>query len=178
MQQRRRHTITRVTAGIALGAATLAATPAVAAAPTQLRLNGIGPLRLGMPLAAARATGWIAHPVEGCELATPRPVVYRLDGRGAPAGLSGTVEFFQGRLTQLSVGAGVRTALGVRPGTTSWRAMVGRYRAAGFTVTANVDPTFQARFVDVFRRGRLVLQASTEGSKVAQLAVPSLAFCE
>ncbi|MFN8110451.1 MAG: hypothetical protein U0Y82_11500 [Thermoleophilia bacterium] len=162
---------------VGVAVAACGALPAMAAAPARLRFTGIGPLKVGMTLAHARATGWIAHPTNGCELAAPRPVVYRLDGRRAPAGLSGEVQFDSGRLSLVVVSAGARTALGTQAGT-PWRTMVRRYSAAGFTVTAKFDTTFQQRFVDVSRRGHLMLQATTKGRLVADLAVPNLAFCE
>ena len=51
-------------------------------APTTLRLDGVGPLKLGMRVTAARQTGWLAGRRTGCPLGgPPLPVTYRLSGR-------------------------------------------------------------------------------------------------
>jgi hypothetical protein len=63
------------------------------AATTLLRLDGIGPLKLGMTRAAALKTGWLADRAPGCELASPRPITYRFTGPKAPGGLRGSAQF-------------------------------------------------------------------------------------
>jgi hypothetical protein len=133
-------------------AASLAAAPSAGAA-TVLHLDGVGPLRLGMTRTAALATGWLANRAPGCELASPRPITYRLTGRRAPSGIRGVAQFDGGRLTNLSFTRGVRTVAGVTVGRTTTARMVARYRALGFRATARFVPTFAGTFVTVRRRG-------------------------
>jgi len=152
---------------------------AEASATTVLHLNGIGPLRLGMPRAAAVATGWLADRGAGCELVSPRPVTYRFTGRSAPAGVRGAAQFDGGVLTALSFTRGVRTPTGVRVGHTTSARMVARYRAAGFRASAAFEPIFGGTFVTVRRpNGRQVLGAFAERRRITQLAVPAIPVCD
>lgn len=158
-----------------------AGAPVPATADTLLRLNGIGPLRLGMSRSAALATGWLTHRSSGCPLGgPPLPVVYRLAGRRAPRGLSGMAEFDGGKLRVLSFTRGVHTRVGVTVGRTTVSAMVHRYRAAGFRARAQYIATFQGTFVTVRRtaRGPQLLGAFASGSVVETLAVPDVPVCE
>jgi len=158
------------------------AAAAPAAPPSRvLRLDGIGPLTLGMTRPTATATGWLAHRSGGCELGgPPLPVDYRLDGAHAPSGLRGAAEFQDGRLRSIVVSRGVRTAAGVRPGHTTVARMVARYRALGFHATARHDATFEGTFVTVRRRagGRQVLGAFASGSVVDTIGIPFVPVCE
>lgn len=157
--------------------ALLSAAPA--SATTLLRLDGIGPLTLGMTPADALATGWLSDRGRGCELASPRPVTYRFGGRRAPAGLHGIAEFDAGKLTSLSFTRGVRTGAGVRVGRTTSARMVARYRAAGFRASARFESIFGATFVRVRRRnGREVLGAFARGRVISMLAIPAVPVCE
>jgi hypothetical protein len=144
-----------------------------------LRLDGIGPLRLGMGRAEAVATGWLSDPGPGCELAgTPPPVVYRFKGPKAPPGLVGTVEFDQGTLRVFAFSAGVRTTFGVvLPGGTVGD-LLKRARAAGLSATSVYDPTFAGRFVTVNQKGKQVLGAFATKSAIDTLAVPYVPVCE
>lgn len=152
---------------------------AEAAAPTTLRLNGVGPLKLGMRVTAARQTGWLADRRPGCELGgPPLPVTYRLTGRRAPGGIRGVAQFDRGRLTVLSFTRGVRTTAGVTVGRTTSARMVARYRALGLTATARFDTTFQGTFTSVRRSGRQVLGGFGEGAVVSLLAIPAVPLCE
>ncbi len=150
-----------------------------AGATTTLRLDGVGPLKLGMKATAARQTGWLADRRPGCELGgPPLPVTYRLTGRRAPGGIRGVAEFNRGRLTGLSFSRGVRTAAGVTVGVTTAARMVARYRAAGFSASARYDATFQGTFTNVRRGTRNVLGGFGEGAVVSFLAIPSVPVCE
>ncbi len=144
-----------------------------------LRLDGIGPLRLGMTRAEAVATGWLSDPGPGCELGgPPLPVVYRLKGPKAPAGVVGTVEFDRGTLRVMAFSAGVRTTFGVAiPGGTV-NDLLKRARAAGLSATSVYDETFAGRFVTVNRGGKQVLGAFAEKSAIATIAVPYVPVCE
>ena len=165
---------------VVLVVACLAVVPAArAAAPVTLRLDGVGPLKLGMTATAARQTGWLAQRRTGCPLGgPPLPVTYRLTGRRAPAGVRGVAEFDRGRLTVLSFTRGVRTAAGVTVGVTSAARMVARYRAAGFRASSRYDATFQGTFTTVRRGSRQVLGGFGEGMVVDQLAIPGVSVCE
>jgi len=165
---------------VAVAAALLAVVPATgAAATTVLRLDGIGPLRLGMTREAALAPGWLAHRAPGCELASPRPVTYRFTGPHAPAGIRGSAQFDGDLLTGLAFTRGVRTALGVRVGRTTPGRMVARYRSAGFRASARYDATFQGTFVTVRRpNGRQVLGAFADGPVITLIAIPAVPVCE
>lgn len=160
----------------ALVAAAALAAPALAAPPV-IRFDGVGPLRLGMTLADARATGWLAHKTTGCALEMPRPVVYSLDGTRAPAALDGFATFRAGRLSTVAVNAGGRTKLGVAPGKTTVAAMVAVYRRAGFRVTREYSDVFQATFVGVSRAGREMSGMAT-GSIVDTISVPTAEVCD
>ena len=169
----------------ALGLAALAAAmlwaPANAAggpATTVVRLDGIGPLRLGMTRTAAVATGWLAGRSSGCPLGGTPPITYRLTGAKAPKGIKGSVDFVDGRLSTMSFTRGVRTSTGVTVGRTTTARMVARYRAAGFTASARFDHTFQGTFVRVRRHGRDVVGGFGEGSVVTIVAIPAVAVCE
>jgi hypothetical protein len=169
----------------ALGAAALAGAvlwaPATAAggpATTVLRLDGIGPLHLGMSRTAALGTGWLAGRGSGCPLGGTPPITYRFTGPKAPKAIRGSAEFENGRLTTLSFTRGVRTSTGVTVGRTTTARMVARYRAAGFTASARFDGTFQGTFVRVRRHGRDVVGGFGEGRVVSIVAIPAVAVCE
>ncbi len=156
------------------------ASPAIGAT-TLLRLDGIGPLKLGMTRTAAVQTGWLASRHTGCPLGgPPLPIGYRLTGPNAPPGTSGNAEFDQGRLRVLSFTRGVRTAAGVVVGRTTTSQMVADYRRAGFVATAQFDSTFQGTFVNVRRRGHSasVIGGFATHTKITTLAIPAVAVCE
>jgi hypothetical protein len=166
-----------------LGAAVLLAAGSAAAngsgSGQVLRLNGIGPLHLGMTQAEAVATGWLAKPTTGCELAgTPLPVVYNLTGPKAPAGIKGIVEFNRGTLRVFAFSAGVKTTFGIAiPGSTA-NELVNRARAAGLSATSTYDKVFDGRFVTVKQNGKQVLGAFAPKSAIATIAVPYVPLCE
>jgi hypothetical protein len=147
------------------------------AAATLLRLDGIGPLKLGMTRAAAVNTGWLSDRAPGCELASPRPITFLFTGRKAPRGLRGSAQFDRGRLSVLSFSRGVRTRVGVRIGAPTGR-MVSKYRNAGFAASSMFSPTFAGTFVTVKRGGRQVLGAFAKGGHVKNLAIPAVPVCE
>jgi hypothetical protein len=155
------------------------AAPAVGAAPVTLRLNGIGPLKLGMTRAAAVSTGWLAHRGTGCELGgKPFPVTYRLSGAKAPNGVSGTAQFVQGRLQVLSFSKGARTRAGVAVGQTTTGRMVNAYRQAGFSASARFDPVFGGTFVTVKRHARNVIMGFAQHGVVISLGIPFIPVCD
>src|SRR4051794_33831365 len=93
--------------------------PAAAGAAT-LRLDGVGPLHLGMSRADALKTGWLAQRGPGGELGGPPiPITYRLSGPKAPDGIRGTVEFRFGHLRAITMTRGATTTTGVRVGATT-----------------------------------------------------------
>ena len=164
-----------VLAGAALGV------PAIAEggpSTTVLRLDGIGPLRLGMTRTAALATGWLGERRPGCPLSGTPPITYRFTGPKAPRAIRGSVEFENDRLSTMSFTRGVRTSTGVTVGRTTTARMVTRYRAAGFTASARFDRTFQGTFVRVRRHGRDVVGGFGEGSVVTIVALPAVPVCE
>jgi hypothetical protein len=162
-------------AGSALAAHPPAASPA---STTVLRLDGIGPLRLGMTRTAALATGWLAGRGSGCPLGGTPPITYRFTGARAPRAIRGSVEFVDNRLSTMSFTAGVRTSTGVTVRRTTTGRMVARYRAAGFTASARRDSTFQGTFVRVRRHGRDVVGGFGAGRVVTIVAIPAVAVCE
>jgi hypothetical protein len=167
----------RIVIGAAVTAAVLTATAAGSAATPLMRLDGVGPVKLGMTRSAAVSTGWLANKTLGCELASPRPVVFQFTGPKAPAGLKGSASFVGGKLVNVSFRRGVRTRLGIRPGVSTAGAMVRAYRRGGFWVTSVFDSTFQARFVTATRGGRSI--AAVAGRAVIDtLAVPRIEVCE
>jgi hypothetical protein len=164
----------------ALAAAALWA-PATAAggpATTVLRLDGIGPLHLGMTRTAAVATGWLAGRSSGCPLGGTPPVTYRFTGAKAPPAIKGSVEFVNGRLSTMSFTGGVRTSTGVTVGRTTAARMAARYRAAGFAASARFDGTFQGTFVRVRRHGRDVVGGFADRRVVTIVAIPAVSVCE
>ena len=163
---------------LALPLAALLAAPAHGAAPV-LRLDGIGPLSLGMGQSAALATDWLSNRQRGCPLGgKPYPVGYSLDGRKAPKAIKARVEFNNSKLTTVTATGGVRTALGVVPGRTTWAGMASRYRNAGFKVSTRYDSTFQGTFVHVRRNGQNVMTGFAETKVVAIIGVPYIPLCE
>ncbi len=164
----------------AITGAALAWQPAAAspASTTVLRLDGIGPLHLGMTRTAALATGWLAGRAPGCPLGGTPPITYRFTGAKAPKAIKGSAEFAHGRLTTLSFTRGVRTSTGVTVGRTTTARMVARYRVEGFTASARFDSTFQGTFVRVRRHGRDVVGGFGAGRVVTTVAVPLVAVCE
>lgn len=143
-----------------------------------LRLDGIGPLELGMTRTAAVRTGWLGHPGRGCPLGGRAPVTYRLVGRRAPSGLRATAEFDGARLRNLSFEGSVRTSVGVALGRTTTAEMARRYRRAGYDVATIYSPTFGGTFVTVTLRGRAVIGGFGTRRTVTLLAVPSVPVCE
>ncbi len=165
-------------AALAVSAALLVA-PAAAGATTVLRLDGIGPLKLGMTRADAVASGWLGNRGKGCELGGPPvPITYRFSGPQAPDGISGTAEFRGGHLRGLSFSRGVRTTAGVTVGKTRLVRMWERYRALGFTATGQYIDTFQGTFITVKRRGHRVLGGFGEGPTVSIIGIPDVPVCE
>jgi hypothetical protein len=162
-------------AGAALGV------PAIAAggAPTTVvRLDGVGPLHLGMTRSAALATGWLAQRRPGCPLGGTPPITYKLTGPKAPGAVKGSAEFEHHRLTTLSFTRGVRTSTGVTVARTTTARMVARYRTAGFSASARFESTFQGTFVRVRRHGRDVVGGFADGSVVTIIAIPAVSVCE
>lgn len=166
---------------IAMVGAVLAAPAPAYAKPALLRLDGIGPLKLGMTRTAALETGWLAHRGRGCPLGGPPvPITYRIDGPQAPKGVRGSVEFVRGRLRIMSFSRGVRTATGVVAGRTTPAGMVRRYRDAGFSASSEFVATFQATFVDVRRKStrKQVIGGYATGRVVERLAIPFVPTCD
>lgn len=161
------------------GAAALAVSAAQSTSQTVLRLDGVGPLHLGMARKAALATGWLARKQTGCPLGgPPLPVTYRLTGPKAPKGVKGIAEFIGNRLRTLSFSAGVRTAVNVEVGRTTTAQMVMRYRAVGLTATSRYDSTFVGTFVTVKRKGRAVIGGFAESGPVSVIGIPFVPLCE
>jgi hypothetical protein len=87
---------------------------ASATSTTVLRLDGMGPLHLGMTRSHGLATGWLAGRATGCELAgPPLPITYRFTGAKAPRGIVGVAHFDGNRLSVLFFARSVRTSTGV-----------------------------------------------------------------
>ncbi len=171
--------LTLLAAISATSAAATAAPTAPAASPALLRLDGIGPLRLGMTRQAAVATGWLAQRRPGCPLGgPPLPITYRLTGAKAPKGIRGVAEFTGDRLRTLSFTAGVRTAAGVEVGRTAVARMVARYRALGLAASSRYDSTFVGTFVTVKRNGKFAIGGFTESGPIAILGIPFVPLCE
>jgi hypothetical protein len=175
-----RSVVVALLAALAVACGTALGQPfAPAVGTTPLRLNGIGPLHLGMTRQAALASGWLAQRKPGCELGgPPLPITYRLTGATAPKGVRGTAEFTGNRLRTLAFTGGVRTATGVEPGRTSAAGMVARYRAAGFAASSRYDDVFVGTFVTVKRNGKQVIGGFAEGGKVSILGIPFVPVCE
>jgi hypothetical protein len=170
---RLRFSLSILTATLILGA------PAVASAKLQLlRLDGIGPLNLGMTSAAALKTGWLAHKGTGCPLGGNPPITYRLDGSKAPPGVRGSVEFVKGKLSDMTFTQGVRTAVGIIVGKSTVAQMVARYRSAGYTASSRYDSTFRGTFVTIKRNGKQVLGGFATKKKLESLSLPTTQTCE
>jgi hypothetical protein len=162
-----------------IAAVASSAAPATATASTVLRLDGIGPLHLGMSRTAAVQTGWLAGRSTGCELGgPPLPVTYRFTGPKAPRDVVGTAEFHANRLRVLSFTRGVRTSTGVTVRRTTTSRMVARYRQAGFTASARFVDTFQGTFVTVKRQGQDVVGGFAEHRVLTTIAIPAVPVCE
>ena len=166
---------------LAIAAAGLAGAPALAgSAPvTTLRLDGIGPLKLGMKRSAALATGWLAGRRPRCPLGgAPIPLVYTLTGVKAPHAVAGTAEFDHDRLKYLVLTRGVRTTAGVTVRTTTLAGMKKRYRQAGYGATSAYSQTFGGTFVAVTKAGHHVIAGFGRATRVTTLAVPVVPLCD
>ena len=163
---------------LALPLAALLVAPAQGA--TLLRLDGIGPLKLGMARMVALDTGWLNDRQTGCPLGgKPYPIGYALNGASAPAAIDARAEFVDQKLQTITASKGVRTATGVVPGKTTWASMVTRYRNAGFKVSARYDDVFQLTFVHVKRKGgKPVMTGIAENKIVDSVGVPFIPLCE
>lgn len=170
--------IWRATVLIAVAGALIGVAARPAAGSTVLGMQHVGPLHLGMTRTAALSTGWLAHRGRGCELGSPVPVTYRIDGRRAPDGVRGVAEFDGGRLANLSFSAGVRTTAGVRIGVTTPARMASRYRKAGLSAHAEYIDTFGGTFVNVRKGGSPVIGAFAMGPLITMLAIPIVPVCE
>ena len=163
----------------AIAAVSIGLTEAQAGGPTILRLNGVGPLHLGMGRGAAVDTGWLAHRTQGCELGRPIPITYQINGPKAPPQVRGSVDFVKGRLDNISLTRGVRTRVGVVVRRSTAKQMVRRYRRAGFSASSEFVSTFGGRFVTVERHGKIVLGGfARTHHKLQVLAVPAVPVCE
>ena len=167
----------RISGLIVVLACVLASASSASAATTLLRLNGIGPLKLGMKRAAAVKTGWLAGRSLGCELVSPRPITYRVVGPNAPRTLTGSAQFDNGRLSALTFTRGVRTRVGVKIGAPTGR-MVHKYRNAGFAASSMFSSTFGGTFVTVKRGGQQVIGGFAMGGHVKTLGVPFVPVCD
>jgi hypothetical protein len=160
----------------------LAATARPSADPARfpvLRVDGIGPLRLGMTEAEAKATGWLSGKGTGCELGgLPLPVTYKLLGMRAKPGIAGTVEFQGGKLRSMAFTKGVRTTFGVAVGISTTAAMVARGEAAGFEGVARYDDTFAGTFVALWRFGIHKMGGFAEKKVVTVIGIPYVPVCE
>jgi hypothetical protein len=147
--------------------------------PTSLALTpqGLGPLQLGMTVEDATATGLVGEFVEGCEIASPRPL-------NAPLlELQGSVEANDGVLTSVTVrGTGAATEPGgVEPGDPLDEA-TGAWQAAGLVVAVDqsTEEVFGVWFVEV-RNGGAPAFGSTVDPATAELGpitAPALVVCE
>ena len=123
----------------ALGAAALAGavlcapatTTAAGPATTVLRLDGIGPLHLGMTRTAALGTGWLAGRSCGVPSGRHAPDHLPLHRPEGPEGDQGLGRVRERPSDHMSFTRGVRTSTGVTVGRTTTARMVARYRAAG-----------------------------------------------
>jgi hypothetical protein len=129
---------------------------------TTIRFDGIGPLRIGMTRDEVRATGWFRSTSTSYTCFTnplPLPTFASPDGPRAAPGATLTAYFRggDGTLTHIMFANGARTALGIRPGLSTGLQMVAAYRRAGFTVRTSFHSEYNGTFVDVVRRGRVVM---------------------
>lgn len=155
-----------------------ATTVAATSLPT-LRLDGIGPLKLGMTRTAAVKTGWLSGRSTGCELdGPPLPIVYRLRGAAAPKGIVGFATFAGGKLTNVSLDKGVRTSAGVTVNTTTIAQMVARYRSRGYKVKTDASSVFGGTFVSVTKGSRSVIAGFGTKKIVTSLGLPFIATCD
>lgn len=163
---------------ISLPLVVLLACPAAAGASALLRLDGLGPLKLGMKRSTALRSGWLAHRAKGCELDTPRPITYTLTGPKAPTGVTGLVNFQHRKLVSISVTRGVHTKAGVVVGRTTSSQMVADYKSAGYSATAAFNPTFGGTFTTVTQGTTGVIQGFGAKRIVTLLAIPAVQVCD
>ncbi len=160
-------------------AATIAgAAPAGAAsAPTRVRLDGVGPITLGMTRADAAKTGWLSNPHRNCPDKGTVANGYELHGAKAPGGLGASVAFAGGTLRAISLEKGARTQTGVTVGVSTLTRMASAYRAAGYQVKAKRYPTVGGTYVTVRRKGIIVVQGFGTGKLVQTLGLPFIPVC-
>lgn len=155
------------------------AVPPVAApevAPLQLDPGGLGPLRLGMTVDQAAATGMVGPLEPGCDLGGPGELRGEL---GWP--LAGMVRFFDGVIFEIGLDEGASTVDGVRPGM-SIDEVETQAGASGFT--SEIDTSFDEVFgiwlgtlTDAHGSTYAFVVDPGSGS-VSSIHVPSVGFCE
>jgi hypothetical protein len=151
-------------------------TSAPVASPAVLTESGIGALKLGMTLAAAKATKMIGATKPGCELGGPGELVAPLVG---PA--RGSVFFTDQKLSGISITSGAKTPAGIGPGSTlaAIQAVYNRndYRTS---VDESGRETFGFDFVSVEHNGSAVYGGDLDPKtkRIATLWMPSVRTCE
>jgi len=142
--------------------------------PLVLDQGGLGPLRLGMTVAQAKATHWVVGTTQGCEVSGETAAVF-------PAGVKVSAAFLDGKLLWISLDRTGRTAEGARIGDTEASLSV-TYPPPAWNVDLDTSSLqmFGVDLLAVSYHGnpRYGITADPHTKKIKAIAVPYTSICE
>lgn len=150
-----------------------------AAAVPLLRLDGIGPLMLGMSEADAEATGWLSNrSAPWCPFAGTEDPTWDLAGPSAPAGVDGYLIFREGEIDQVVIRSGTTTDEGIGAGA-SFGDLSDTYGGLGYEVDsyARFESFDDFATVEQADEPRLMTTLNSDGS-IEWIGVPYISVCD
>ena len=144
----------------------------------RLTAEGIGPLRIGMTLEEAQATGFVGSFEPGCEVESPPPMTAQLRE------MDGTVDVAGGKVRSITVRQANEVATDpglVEPGDPVDQA-VAAWEAAGLDVAVDKDQedTYGVWFVQVRNGSEPAFEATANPAleTLDTISVPEVVLCE
>jgi len=153
-------------------------TPPTDGSALRLTADGIGPLRIGMTLEEAQATGLVGSFEPGCEVESPPPMTAQLSE------VEGTVDVADGKVRSITVRRANEVATDpglVEPGDPVDEAVTA-WEAAGLDVTVDKDQadTYGVWFVQVRDGPEPAFEATADPTRdtLDTISVPEVVLCE